>query len=185
MSNYGAVLDACVLAPMPLAHTLLRLAARGIFRPYWSERTLDEVAATLGKWQYPEHLVRRRIDVMREYFPEALISGTGSIAFARGLPDPDDEHVLEAALKSDAQAIVTLNLRHFPTEVCDQFSVDVLDPDTFLINQYDLGSRAVRDILIEQVSATRKPAMTMTQLLDHLRRVAPGFAGTVETDMFE
>jgi len=43
-NEYAAVLDACVLAPMPLCDTLLRLAEDPAFyRPLWSEEMLREV----------------------------------------------------------------------------------------------------------------------------------------------
>ena len=39
-----AVLDACVLIPMPLADTLLRLAAGPhLYSPKWSDRIMEEV----------------------------------------------------------------------------------------------------------------------------------------------
>jgi hypothetical protein len=42
MPRYAAVLDACVLVPVVLADTLLRVAEKGLYRPVWSERILAE-----------------------------------------------------------------------------------------------------------------------------------------------
>ncbi|MHB1486259.1 MAG: hypothetical protein ACYCS7_00925 [Acidimicrobiales bacterium] len=42
MARYAAVLDACVLAPITLADTLLRVAERELYRPLWSDRILDK-----------------------------------------------------------------------------------------------------------------------------------------------
>ena len=42
MPRYTAVLDACVLVPIALADTLLRVAEKGLYRPLWSERILAE-----------------------------------------------------------------------------------------------------------------------------------------------
>lgn len=47
MTKYSALLDACVLVPISLADTLLRLAEVGLYRPLWSERILDEVTAAI------------------------------------------------------------------------------------------------------------------------------------------
>ncbi|HEY5474093.1 MAG TPA: hypothetical protein VIK32_13010 [Candidatus Limnocylindrales bacterium] len=43
MAGYSAFLDACVLVPIALADTLLRLAEADLYRPLWSERVLDEM----------------------------------------------------------------------------------------------------------------------------------------------
>ena len=42
MPRYTAVLDACVLVPIALADTLLRVAEKGLYRPLWSGRILAE-----------------------------------------------------------------------------------------------------------------------------------------------
>jgi len=36
LAHYAAVLDACVLVPIALADTLLRIAERELYRPLWS-----------------------------------------------------------------------------------------------------------------------------------------------------
>jgi hypothetical protein len=49
-NEYSVVLDACVLAPMPLCDTLLRLAEEpGLYRPLWGEEILREVSDTILK----------------------------------------------------------------------------------------------------------------------------------------
>ena len=55
MGGVGAgrvVLDACVLIPMPLADTLLRMAETpALYLPLWSPTIVDEVTRSLiGKW---------------------------------------------------------------------------------------------------------------------------------------
>jgi hypothetical protein len=42
MPRYAAALDACVLVPVILADTLLRVAEKGLYRPLWSQRILTE-----------------------------------------------------------------------------------------------------------------------------------------------
>ena len=46
-NEYAAVLDSCVLAPMPICDTLLRIAERSVYRPLWSEEILSEVRRVL------------------------------------------------------------------------------------------------------------------------------------------
>jgi acyl-CoA reductase-like NAD-dependent aldehyde dehydrogenase len=45
MARYTAVLDACVLVPIALADTLLRIAEKGLYRSLWSGRILAEAQA--------------------------------------------------------------------------------------------------------------------------------------------
>jgi hypothetical protein len=49
MPRYTAVLDACVLVPIALADTLLRVAEKGLYRPLWTDRILSEAQAAKAK----------------------------------------------------------------------------------------------------------------------------------------
>lgn len=89
---------------------------------------------------------------------------------------PADRHVLAAAVAGVAQAIVTLNLKHFPDEACAPFAVEVLNPDEFLLDLYDLEPDAVTAALRRQASILQRPSMTFEQLLDLLAASVPNFA---------
>ena len=68
------MLDACVLAPMPLCDTLL-LCAEGyaLYRPLWSVETLEELRRTLEKFGRSASQIERRLQFMRDAFPEACV----------------------------------------------------------------------------------------------------------------
>ena len=59
MPRYTAVLDACVLVPIALADTLLRVAEKGLYRPLWSDRILAEAQAATEEihpgWRRSRH----------------------------------------------------------------------------------------------------------------------------------
>lgn len=167
---------------MSLTDTLLRLAEQGIFHPFWSEPILDEVARALAEQGFPPSNVEHRLRVMKEEFPEALVPVHG-LKFPFGLPDPDDEHVLEAAVLSEAQAIVTLNLRDFPATICSEFDIDVLDPDTFMVNQFDLSPDLVCHSIMQQARDLRNPPIPIATLLEGIRAFAPTFADLVEVEI--
>jgi hypothetical protein len=57
--------------------------------------------------------------------------------------DPRDGHVLAAAVASEAQAIVTFNLKDFPPEACEPFAIEAIHPDDFLLDLYELLIRRV------------------------------------------
>lgn len=66
MARFRALLDACVLVPIALADTLLRLAEAGLYRPLWSETIIEEMVRAIES-VHPElgdGRARRRADVM-------------------------------------------------------------------------------------------------------------------------
>jgi hypothetical protein len=109
INQYIAVLDACVLAPMPLADTLLRLAEEPAFYvPRWSGDILNEVANTLAKFGCSSEQIKRRIAAMEGAFEDALVTGYEDLVPALKT-DPKDRHVLAASVRTGAHAIVTNN----------------------------------------------------------------------------
>ena len=76
-SDYLVMLDACVLLPMPLSDTLLRMAETPrLYVPKWSDDILQEVTRNLvEKWNKTEEQAKRREDALRQHFPEALVLG--------------------------------------------------------------------------------------------------------------
>ena len=116
-ADYRVVLDACVLIPMPLADTLLRMAeAPRLCLPKWSQAIMDEVTRNLvTKWQMAPEKAQRREMALRRHFPEAWVDGFETLIGVM-TNDPDDRHVLAAAVRSHAELIVTYNRRHFPTQ---------------------------------------------------------------------
>ena len=59
------------------------------------------------------------------------------------LPDPDDRHVLAAAIRAGAQAIVTFNVKDFPASTLSKYSMEALHPDDFLLDVIDLAPAAL------------------------------------------
>jgi hypothetical protein len=73
-NEYTVLLDACVLVPMPLCETLLRLAEEpALYRPLWSDPILQEVGTALARMKYTATQVNRRLEAMRNTFPEASV----------------------------------------------------------------------------------------------------------------
>lgn len=74
MPRYTVVLDACVLVPIALADTLLRVAEKGLYRPLWSGWILTEAQAAIQEI-HPGIDVAKRFTSMQEAFEDALVCG--------------------------------------------------------------------------------------------------------------
>ncbi len=119
MARYAVVLDACVLVPIALADTLLRLAERDLYRPLWSTRIVAEATDAIAEIhpEIPPEQVRRRFAVMDDAFEDAGVEGWENLEHTVTLPDPDDRHVVGVAMVDRADAIVTANVRDYPRDV--------------------------------------------------------------------
>ena len=115
---YAALLDANVLFPNLLRDTVLTLAQRGLYRPLWSEKILDEARRNiLAKRPDVDPVkLQRTFALVREKFDDANVEGFDPLQAGLELPDPDDRHVLAAAIHGGAQSIVTFNLKDFPAK---------------------------------------------------------------------
>ncbi|MGH3486781.1 MAG: PIN domain-containing protein [Actinopolymorphaceae bacterium] len=109
---FTALLDACVLYPGMQRDFLLSLAIEGMYRLIWSSAILREI-------EYVEHakLIRQGIEsttaceraqrlvtMMRTSFDDAEVHGWEPLEGTYGLQDPDDEHLVAAAVHSALSA---------------------------------------------------------------------------------
>ena len=108
---FVVVLDTCVLAPMPLCDTLLRLAEDPAFYiPRWSAGILDELRRVLCRMQYSGAQAERRITAMQTAFEDACVTGYSDLV-ASMINEEKDGHVLAAAVRTGAHAILTENVK--------------------------------------------------------------------------
>lgn len=138
-NRYTALVDACTLVSAPRRDLLLTLAEAEFFRVRWSQRILEETRDALTRIltersvQDPAIRAARSVDAMHLAFPEALVVAHGSIAsMSFGLPDANDEHVLAAAVQTQAQAVVTENISDFPEAVLMPLNIEARTADEFI-----------------------------------------------------
>jgi predicted nucleic acid-binding protein len=167
---FAVIYDACVLYPAPLRDLLLRLARTGLFRAQWTETILDEcfrnVLANRPDLK-PEALQRTR-ELMNKAVPDCLVTGHEPLIDALALPDPKDRHVLAAAIRAGAQAIVTWNLKDFPSDTLKAYAIEAIDPDELVLDLLDLSPGNVIATVIEQAEALKNPPRTVADVLDTL-----------------
>lgn len=140
-ARFTAVLDACVLFPIATADALVSLAAAGLFSAKWTVAIENEWLAVAER-RHPDlrgRFVTRR-NAMRDAVPDWEVQAAGWEALAPSLtlPDPNDVHVLAAAIAGHADCIVTSNLKDFPASVLEVYGIVALHPDDFIIAQLDL-----------------------------------------------
>jgi len=86
------------------------------------------------------------------------------------MPDPDDAHVLAAAIAGHADCIVTVNMRHFPDAVVAPYGIEVVDPEKFIINQWDLDQLAAVAAFKRMRARWKKPQATPEDFAHALER---------------
>lgn len=185
MSGFPVVLDACVLLPMPTCDLLLRIADAKEFRPLWSQGILDEVERNLQtKFNCTPQQASYRVDNMRRYFPDAEVHGYESLINTMG-NDRKDRHVLAAAVRANADLIVTYNLKDFPEEALAPYDMSAVHPDHFLCDQFDLNPQRIKQVAEAIVQDMRNPKITHTEYLAGLRQIGlPNFADALESNGF-
>jgi predicted nucleic acid-binding protein len=179
MPRYAAILDACVLVPIALADTLLRIAEKGLYRPLWSDRIPGEAQAAIEEI-HPGIDVQKRFTDMREVFDDALVTGWEELEAGISLPDNDDRHVVAAAVRADAQTIVTSDLGDFPAAILSGLGLEAVHPDDFLLDQLDLSPPTIVQVIREQAAHTSRPRLAPQDLAVLLGRAGvPSFADEI------
>ena len=182
MSRFSVFLDTCVVVPIDAADLLMRLAVEDCYRPLWSQAVLDELRRTVLK-VHPgigDAKIERRIDQMNATFEDALVTGWEALVPGIELPDPDDRHIVAAAVRGRADLIVTENLRDFPDETLLLWDLEAQSLDGFLLDQLDLAPDAVMNVLCQQAQARSRPPVSVEELLDQFERIGiPGFVKAV------
>lgn len=167
MATNSAFLDTCCLFGAYLCDTMLRLAEAGTYRPLWSADVLDELERNLIERGLAKERVMHRVGEMRRSFPDAEVFGYETLVHMMSC-DPKDRHVLAAAVRGDAQLLITFNIRDFPEGSVSPFDVSVISPDGFLLDQLDLYPGHTLAALRAQASSYVSPAMTLEDLLGRL-----------------
>jgi hypothetical protein len=106
---------------------------------------------------------------MNSAVPECLVVGFEKHVQSIQLPDPNDRHVVAAAITCGAEFIITMNTRDFPDNAIAPFMMKAVHPDAFVLEAIEQQPDAILRIISEQASALRKPAMTVHELLDILQ----------------
>lgn len=179
MASFTVVYDACVLYPARVRDFLIRLAGTNLVRARWTQDIHEEWITNL--LQRRQDLSRDQLEYTRQLMDDAvldcLVEGYASLVPALQLPDPGDRHVLAAAIRCNAQAIVTYNLRDFPAAQLEPYRIEAQHPDVFALHLYDLNPGAVIAAARSQRQALLNPPESVEEFLQGL--LDAGFTETV------
>jgi hypothetical protein len=172
MSHFTVVYDACVLYPAPLRSFLMYLAITDLYHARWSNDIHEEWMRNVAKDHADirrEQLVRIR-DLMNLHVRDCLVTGYEPLIGGLTLPDPNDRHVLAAAIRCGADTIVTFNLKDFPEHALKPYGIEARHPDEFLNYQFDLAPNVVCSAANKQRSSLKNPPMNVEEYLMSLER---------------
>lgn len=183
ISTFTAFFDANVFYGARLRSLVLFVAQTKLFRARWSDSVHDEWIRTLLKNRpdlQPEDLDRTR-SLMNAAVPDCLVTGYEPLMRGIELPDPDDRHVVAAALMTRANVIVTFNQKDFPSGVMEQFRLHTKHPDDFLLDVFSLSPPDVSEMILEDFHHYRSPPLAFADYLSSLARAGvPELAKTLE-----
>lgn len=169
---FTAFYDANVLYPAELRNFLMHLALTGLFRAKWSADVHEEWISNLLK-KRPD-LTREKLErtraLMDKHAEDALVTGYEDLIPGLHLPDPDDRHVLAAAICGHADVIVTMNLRDFPSDIIGSFGIEVQHPDEFVLHLLDFAPGAVAAAAENHRQSLRNPPRILVEYLETLQR---------------
>ncbi len=171
MSKFTVVYDACVLYPAPLRDTLMRLALTDLFKAHWTDQIHEEwINALLRQGKYTRDKLERIRDLMNAHVKDARVTGYKSLIGTLQLPDADDRHVLAAAIRCNADAIVTLNLKDFPAAGLKPYGIELLHPDDFIYYQIDMAPALCCSAIKKQRTALKNPQINVDEFLAILQK---------------
>lgn len=180
MNEPIAVLDACVLYPAPLRDFLMNLTLLDAFRALWTEEIHAEWIGNLLVNRpdlKPEQLERTR-QLMNAHTRDAVVEDYESLIDVLELPDPNDRHVLAAAIRGEASVIVTFNLRDFPAKNLAPYQIEAVAPDNFIVSLLEADAERVFTAAEGQWRSLKNPPKSLVEFLATLKNC--GLIKTVE-----
>lgn len=173
MSVAIALLDACVLYPAPIRDFLMRLAVTGIFRPRWSSMIHDEWIRSVleSRPDISREQLERTRALMDRYVNDVLVEEFESLIPTLSLPDPNDRHVLAAAIAGQCDTLVTFNLKDFPQNILSLHHIEAVHPDILILRCIEADAATVRRAFLRQHEGLRHPPLTIEEMLDTFARI--------------
>ena len=168
--KFTCVLDTNVIYPIEVRDVLFWFAHYELYTPKWSVHIFDEWRDVMARKGVAEASILKRIEDANKAFPDALVKNYEPLIESLDLRDPKDRHVLAAAIKANADIIVTNNLKDFPAEILEIYGMGAKSADDFLTDIIDLNQDTAVEAFRKLVMFRRNPDLDEYQVLDALRK---------------
>lgn len=172
VTRFTALLDANVLYPAPIRDILVQLAVDDLFQAKWTADIHREwmTALLLKEPQRDRSKLERTRELMDTATRDALVEGYEALVPCLELPDPDDRHVLAAAIVGKCDVIITRNLQDFPSDTLTAFGLEAQDPDDFLSYRLVLSPDIFCEAIRKVRARLKNPPYRIAVYLDVLKR---------------
>lgn len=148
----------------------MQLALTDLFRARWSDLIHNEWIRNVLKERPDltlEQLTRTK-ELMNSHVRNCLVTDYEYLIPSLELPDPEDRHVLAAAIKGSADVIVTFNLSDFPQATLEKYEIEAQHPDDFISDLIDLKPTKVTGAIEIIRQRLKNPPMLINEYLDTL-----------------
>jgi hypothetical protein len=140
-----------------------------LYTPKWGEHIFDEWKRVMLEKGVSNEEAEKRLAAANSAFPDALVANYKGLIDHLVLPDEDDRHVMAAAIKTNANLIVTNNIKDFPDEYLQSFGLNVKTADDFLTDIIDLNQEQALAAFKEMVLNKKNPKQDEFEVLNLLR----------------
>lgn len=169
------IVDANVLVSLTKRNVIFALASSGAVSVGWTQNILNETAKALYRIHSRRGLssddIQIRVDatmnLLSEKYQRYLMFGDYSNTNLNfELPDPGDDHVLNAAVFGQADYILTDNVKDFPISSLRPYNVNVMTPDSLFAFFAKEHWILFKKIVIRINSKLSNPSLSVNEMLD-------------------
>ena len=100
----------------------------------------------------------------------ARVTGYENLIDSLTLPDPDDRHVLAAAIVGECNVIITQNLKDFTEESLSPHDIMAQHPDDFMLNLLKVRTKEFCAAIRIIRGRLKNPPYTVERYLENLNR---------------
>jgi predicted nucleic acid-binding protein len=168
--NLTVLYDACVLYPNYLRDLLIQLATTDLICAKWTEQIHDEWIRNILKNRPDLNLAQfqKLKDLINASVPDCLVTEFETLIPSLQLPDPDDRHILAAAITAEADRIITINLKDFPKAALANHNIIAQHPDDFIADLIDRKPLIVLEAVQTIRNRLQKPPVDFNQYMEIL-----------------
>lgn len=172
MTKISVLYDACVLYPAPLRDLLMHLAISDIYKAKWTNEIHDEWIRNvlLNRKDLVKSQLERTRSLMNRHVQDCLVDNYQHLIETIKLPDPDDRHVVAAAVHSSSSIILTYNLKDFPPKSIQRYGIQAQHPDKFIAQLIELDAFLVCSTIKRLRESLKNPPITAQNYLEILKK---------------